>query len=220
MPTSLGPSSCSTATSRPTSSSPSRSTSSRPPTIDASTSCSRPGRPAAVIGATGRGGGMGGGLYPYPLIEDGDFELPNAYTTEDDRRPSWSSLAGEVAALEIVSERLTLEARQLTAARGPVGAPRAIVVAHIDSKGGSPGAIDNATGVAALLGTAELLGRLRRSLPRGAHPHERRGLLRQLRRTPLRGRQRGALGGAAGHRQPRCHRRQGRQHGGLDVRGQ
>ena len=31
------------------------------------------GGPAAVIGATGHGGGMGGGLYPYPLIEDGDF---------------------------------------------------------------------------------------------------------------------------------------------------
>ncbi len=113
-------------------------------------------RPAAVIGATGHGGGMGGGLYPYPLIEDGDFDLPNAYTTEE-TGAQLLSLAGQVAELEIVSERLSLEARQLTAARGPVGAPRAVVMAHIDSKSGSPGALDNATGVAALLATAELL---------------------------------------------------------------
>jgi len=114
------------------------------------------GAPAAIIGATGHGGGMGGGLYPYPLIEDGDFDLPNAYTTDEIGR-ELVSLAGQVATLEIVSERVMLPARQLTASRGPAGAPRAIVMAHIDSKGGSPGAIDNATGVAALLGVARLL---------------------------------------------------------------
>jgi hypothetical protein len=26
---------------------------------------------------------MGGGLYPYPLIEDGDVDIPNAYTTDE-----------------------------------------------------------------------------------------------------------------------------------------
>ena len=114
------------------------------------------GAPAAVIGATGRGGGMGGGLYPYPLIEDGDFDLPNAYTT-DEIGAQLAPLAGRVAELEIVAQRRTGWARQLTAARGPAGAPRALVMAHIDSKGGSPGALDNATGVAALLGVAELL---------------------------------------------------------------
>ncbi len=114
------------------------------------------GSPAAVIGATGRGGGMGGGLYPYPLIEDGDFDLPNAYTT-DVIGEQLLPLAGKTAELTIDSKRFTLPARQLTARRGPQGAPRAIVMAHIDSKGGSPGALDNATGVAALLGTARLL---------------------------------------------------------------
>jgi aminopeptidase YwaD len=114
------------------------------------------GAPAAVIGATGRGGGMGGGLYPYPLIEDGDFDIPNAYTTEEIGR-TLVTLAGRPARLMIEAERRVLPARQLTAARGPSGAPRALVIAHIDSKGGSPGAIDNATGVAALLAVAQLL---------------------------------------------------------------
>jgi aminopeptidase YwaD len=114
------------------------------------------GAPAVVIGATGHGGGMGGGLYPYPLIEDGDFDIPNAFTT-DEVGAELAQLVGQVAELELVAERRARSARQLTASRGPAGAPRAIVMAHIDSKGGSPGAVDNATGVAALLATARLL---------------------------------------------------------------
>lgn len=110
----------------------------------------------AVIGATGRGGGMSGALYPSPLIEDGEFGLPTAYTT-DEIGDQLVARAGESAHLEIVARRVTLPSRQLFARRGPAGAPRAVVMAHIDSKGGSPGAIDNATGVAALLATAQLL---------------------------------------------------------------
>lgn len=114
------------------------------------------GRPAAVVGATGRGAGMGGALYPYPLIEDGDFDIPNAYTT-DTLGTELVGMAGQQAHLVIEARRFIAPARQLTARRGPAGAPRAIAMAHIDSKGGSPGAVDNATGVAALLAVAELL---------------------------------------------------------------
>ena len=114
------------------------------------------GAPAAVIGATGRGGGMGGALYPYPLIEDGDFDIPNAFAT-DVIGAALAKLAGREARLTLEAERKTVHGRQLTAARGPAGAPRAVVIAHIDSKGGSPGALDNAGGVAALLGVARLL---------------------------------------------------------------
>lgn len=114
------------------------------------------GPAAAVIGATGRGGGMGGGLYPYPLIEDGDFDIPNAYTS-DTVGAQLAPLAALDAHLSIDSRRVLRRARQVIGARGPSGAPRAVVIAHIDSKGGSPGALDNATGVAALLGIARLL---------------------------------------------------------------
>jgi aminopeptidase YwaD len=114
------------------------------------------GRPAAVIGATGRGAGMGGALYPYPLIEDGDFDIPNAYTT-DEVGAELVSLVGRPTHLSIEARRFRAAARQITATRGPSGAPRVIAMAHIDSKGGSPGAVDNATGVAALLAIAELL---------------------------------------------------------------
>ena len=114
------------------------------------------GAPAAVLGATGHGGGMAGGLYPYPLIEDGDFDIPNAFTTDTIGR-ELVELTGQRTEVSIEAERHVVRARQLTASRGPSGAPRAIVMAHIDSKGGSPGAIDNATGVAALLAIARLL---------------------------------------------------------------
>jgi len=114
------------------------------------------GGPVAVISATGRGGGMDGARYPYPLIEDGDFDIPNAYTTDEVGR-DLAGLSGRTAELIIEAERRTVRARQLTASRGPSGAPRAIVIAHIDSKGGSPGALDNAAGVAALLMAAQLL---------------------------------------------------------------
>ncbi len=76
------------------------------------------GSPAAVVGATGRGGGMGGALYPYPLIEDGDFDIPNAYTTDVVGR-DLAEHAGHEAALGIVAQRMTVGARQLTAAAGP-----------------------------------------------------------------------------------------------------
>jgi aminopeptidase YwaD len=111
---------------------------------------------AAVIGATGRGGGMGGGLYPYPLIEDGDFDLPNAYTT-DETGVALLALAGRTVRLTIHSRRYAVRGRQLTArVTGPKGR-RVVVMAHLDSKEGSPGAVDNATGTAALLAIGELL---------------------------------------------------------------
>jgi aminopeptidase YwaD len=38
--------------------------------------------PAAIIAATGRDPGMAGAVYPFPLIEDGDFDIPSAYITD------------------------------------------------------------------------------------------------------------------------------------------
>jgi aminopeptidase YwaD len=113
-------------------------------------------RPVAVIAATGRGSGFSGSLYPFPVIEDGEVDLPSAYLTDIEGAQVLAHV-GEHVEVVIESRRSPARARQLTATRGPRGAPRVVIFAHIDSKSGSPGAVDNATGVAALLGLAELL---------------------------------------------------------------
>ncbi len=42
------------------------------------------GAPIAIICATGRNASLAGGVYPFPLIEDGDFDIPSVYMTEDE----------------------------------------------------------------------------------------------------------------------------------------
>ncbi len=39
-------------------------------------------QPAALICATGRNPALAGGMYPFPLFEDGDFDIPSVYITD------------------------------------------------------------------------------------------------------------------------------------------
>ena len=65
---------------------------------------------------------------------------------------------GAPATVSIESQRIPATAEHLTATLPGELPGRIVVSAHIDSRKGSPGALDNATGVATLLGLAELLG--------------------------------------------------------------
>jgi aminopeptidase YwaD len=114
------------------------------------------GAPAAVIGVTGKYPELCGTLDPFPLIEDGDFEIPAASVRPDDAQ-SLLDLARQTVLVEIRSRRIPSRASNVIAARGP-RSPRITVIAHIDTKPGTPGAVDNATGVVVLLLLAELLG--------------------------------------------------------------
>ena len=38
--------------------------------------------PCAIIAATSRNPELAGGLYPFPLFEDGDFDIPSVFCTE------------------------------------------------------------------------------------------------------------------------------------------
>jgi aminopeptidase YwaD len=111
--------------------------------------------PAAVLAATGRNPGFAGSLYPFPLIEDAEVEVPHAYLRDVDGAALLAHV-GDVAHLRLQSRRVPATGRQLVARRGS-GPGRLVVFAHVDSKQGSPGGIDNASGVAALLALAELL---------------------------------------------------------------
>ena len=115
-------------------------------------------RPAAVVAATGTDPYLVGGQYPFPLFEDGDFDIPNAYVRDVDGE----RLLEHVGLDRLRQHRVATGARDRGARdreRSRAGKPgRFVVSAHIDSRKGSPGALDNATGVATLLGLAELLG--------------------------------------------------------------
>lgn len=112
--------------------------------------------PAAVLSATGKDPGMAGGEYPFPLIEDGDFDLPGGYLKDVDA-PALLALAGQTVRLTLDSRRIPATGEHVIATLPGTGEGRILVLAHIDSKLGSPGAIDNATGTVTLLLAAELL---------------------------------------------------------------
>lgn len=112
--------------------------------------------PAAVLTATAPDPGMAGGIYPLPMIEDGDFDIPTAYLTEEEGA-RLSEHAGEDVALTIRAARTPSHGWNVVARKNPGAAQRIVCMAHIDAKRGTPGATDNATGVVTLLLLAELL---------------------------------------------------------------
>jgi aminopeptidase YwaD len=114
------------------------------------------GRPKAIICATGRNAALAGGVYPFPLIEDGDFDIPSVYMTEDEGSKLLPFL-GKTVALKSVSKRIQGKGCNVIARKGKQSGERIVITAHIDAKKGTPGAIDNATGVIVLLLLAKLL---------------------------------------------------------------
>lgn len=112
--------------------------------------------PAAVIAATGRDPGMVGSQYPFPLFEDGDLDIPNAYMT-DVEGEALRLHAGKDVSVRIDSERIPATGEHVVATLKGDEPGRIVITAHIDSRQGSPGALDNASGVVTLLTLGELL---------------------------------------------------------------
>lgn len=114
------------------------------------------GRPKALICATGRNSATAGGSYPFSLFEDGDFDIPSVYMkdTEGEKLLSYS---GQTVTLQSKAFRIPESAFNITGRKGDSFGRRIAVTAHIDAKIGTPGAIDNATGVTVLLLLAALL---------------------------------------------------------------
>jgi aminopeptidase YwaD len=114
-------------------------------------------KPAAILGATSRNAALAGGVYPFPLIEDGDFNIPSLFLTEEEGL-KLISMAGKKALLNSQARRIPGTGYNVIARKGEDPSRRIVITAHIDAKKGTPGAIDNATGVIVLLLLAELLG--------------------------------------------------------------
>jgi len=112
--------------------------------------------PEAILAATSRNAALAGGVYPFPLIEDGDFQIPSVYLTESEGEKIFLRV-GQVGKLTSHANRILTEGLNLVASKGRDQTRRIAISAHIDAKIDTPGAIDNATGVIVLLLLAESL---------------------------------------------------------------
>lgn len=112
--------------------------------------------PAALITASPRGqAGMSGALYPFPMFDDGDFDIPSVFTDEE-VGARLATLKGQSAELHIRAARHPAQGVNVQAALGQGEAP-VLLTAHIDARPTTPGALDNAAGVTTLLLLAEVL---------------------------------------------------------------
>jgi len=112
--------------------------------------------PLAIVAATSRNPELAGAVYPFPLIEDGDFDIPSAYMTEEEGA-RLAVHAGGMVSLGSSAQRIPSTGCNVVALKGLSTALRVVFTAHIDAKRGTPGALDNAAGVAVLLLLAGLL---------------------------------------------------------------
>lgn len=112
-------------------------------------------KPAAVIAATGRNPEVGA-IYPWPLFVDGDFEVPNAFCT-DVLGGELSKLLDSAWDVRIEGRRVPSTANNVIARINPDAPQKVTIAAHIDAYEESPGASDNASGIAALHVIAAML---------------------------------------------------------------
>lgn len=114
-------------------------------------------RPAAIIAATGKRPELVGALYPFPVFEDGDFDIPNGYMKDTDGAKLLAHV-GRPVRLAFAARRIPATGHNVIATRRGAHPGRVVLTAHVDARKGTPGALDNASGVATLLAVGELLG--------------------------------------------------------------
>ena len=110
----------------------------------------------AIIFLVSKSGFHEGGEYPFPIIEDGDFNIPSVFMPEEDGEELMNN-PGQKVRLISKTSRTPSRGFNVIGTKGNEANKRIVITAHIDSKKGSPGAIDNATGITTLLLVAQLL---------------------------------------------------------------
>jgi aminopeptidase YwaD len=113
-------------------------------------------KPAGIITPTERSSEQVGALYPFPLIVDGDFDIPNVYC-RDAVGDVLAAMRGDLFRLEIDAKRLPSSASNVVAKLNGNASRKIVLTAHIDAYEDSPGASDNASGTVVLLLCAEML---------------------------------------------------------------
>jgi aminopeptidase YwaD len=115
--------------------------------------------PRVVLAGTGTAPETAGAVEPFPLIEDGAFPIPTANLRTADAE-ALAEHADTSVRVQVSAHRWPSHARNVIARLGNERR-RVVLTAHVDSKPGTPGALDNASGVVTLLLLAgELLSRI------------------------------------------------------------
>jgi aminopeptidase YwaD len=114
------------------------------------------GKPQAIITATERNSALAGGVYPFPMFEDGDFDIPSVFM-KDTEGEKLVAFAGQIVEIVSKAKRIPEIAYNVIGRKSNETKNRIAITAHIDTKIDTPGAIDNGTGVAVLLTLAEIL---------------------------------------------------------------
>lgn len=113
-------------------------------------------KPAGIITATERKPEQVGALYPFPLIVDGDFDIPSVYC-RDTVGDILAARKGGLFRLKIDASRLPSSATNIIARLNSDASQKIVITAHIDAYEDTRGASDNASGVVILLLVAEML---------------------------------------------------------------
>ncbi|MEJ2744172.1 MAG: M28 family peptidase [bacterium] len=113
-------------------------------------------QPAAIVTATGRMPELVGALYPFPLICDGDFDIPSVYC-KDTVGEKIAARTGEAFRLRINARRIPATACNVIIRKNPDALEKIVVCAHIDAYENAPGASDDASGIVVELVLAEML---------------------------------------------------------------
>lgn len=117
------------------------------------------GQPRMILAATGKNPMIAGAIEPFPWIEDGDFDIPTANLSKDDGDILATAVGRHVYA-ELRSQRIPSIGYNITASFGDSTPAPILLSAHIDTKPDTPGALDNAAGVATLLTLAQRFAQL------------------------------------------------------------
>lgn len=118
--------------------------------------------PKAILTCTGQS--MLCGLNPFPVFSDGNFLIPSAYLSEN-HLEALQELSGEIVRVVIASNKKQAQSSQLIAVKQAKNSKGKVVIcAHMDTQYHTPGALDNAAGVAVMLETAKRLEKLELNL--------------------------------------------------------
>ena len=93
---------------------------------------------------------------PIPVIEDGDFSVPSAVVAGKNE-PVFRDNLSTTIRLSMDCKRMPSQGANVIARINPGANKKIIITAHFDTKPGTPGALDNASGVCTLLYLGELL---------------------------------------------------------------